>query len=62
MTPSAPFSGTTISAVMECDLFLMLSTQFSLDFVPENLENGDLRQSAAGVDILAAADGVMMVI
>ena len=29
MTPSAPFSGTTISAVTECDLFLMLRTQFS---------------------------------
>lgn len=41
------------------DCFHRLSTQFSLDFVPENLENGDLRQSAAGVDILAAADGVI---
>ena len=29
ITPSAPFSGTTISAVTECDLFLMLRTQFS---------------------------------
>ncbi len=30
ITPSAPFSGTTMFAVTECDLFLMLSTQFSL--------------------------------
>ena len=29
ITPSAPFSGTSISAVTECDLFLMLRTQFS---------------------------------
>lgn len=41
------------------DCFHRQSTQFSLDFVPENLETGDLRQSAAGVDILAAADGVI---
>ena len=30
MTPSAPFAGTTISAVTECDLFLILTTEFSL--------------------------------
>ncbi len=29
ITPSAPFSGTTISAVTECDLFLRFRTQFS---------------------------------
>ena len=29
MTPSAPFSGTTISAVTEWDLFLRFRTQFS---------------------------------
>ena len=29
MTPSAPCSGTTISAVTEWDLFLRLRTQFS---------------------------------
>lgn len=41
------------------DCFHRQSTQFSLDFVPENLENGDLRNSAVGVNILAAADGVI---
>ena len=29
MTPSAPVAGTSISAVTECDLFLMLRTEFS---------------------------------
>ena len=29
ITPSAPDSGTSISAVTECDLFLMLTTEFS---------------------------------
>src|ERR1700738_790654 len=29
ITPSAPASGTSISAVTECDLFLMFRTQFS---------------------------------
>ena len=29
MTPSAPVGGTTISAVTECDLFLILMTEFS---------------------------------
>ena len=29
MTPSAPVVGTTISAVTECDLFLILRTEFS---------------------------------
>src|SRR6266446_1673932 len=30
MTPLAPDPGTTTSAVTECDLFLMLTTEFSL--------------------------------
>jgi hypothetical protein len=29
ITPSAPPSGTSISAVTACDLFLMLTTEFS---------------------------------
>ena len=29
ITPSAPASGTMISAVTECDLFLMLTTELS---------------------------------